>query len=85
MSTFRVLVIKDVLGNLFHMRMDRPFERYLAQLLVNRSDINSDESPRELANLWIEDMTQEEYDNIDGESVIVAKLPHFVTSNPKGG
>lgn len=85
MKTIPILVVKDTLGELYQMRMDRPYERYLSQLLTNLAGINPQESPRELASIWIEEMTEEAYKSIKACTVISNKAPNFVTSNNTKG
>jgi hypothetical protein len=74
-----VLVVKDETGRLYHLRVDRPFERPLAKLMSALSLSNKGQSPRMIASVWIEELNEEEYHNID-KAFLDPKLPSFVTT-----
>ena len=80
-----VLVVQvQPTGELFHMRMDKPYESFLAKIItaVVMSAEDPNESPRSVANIWIERMTEEAYQNIPATSSAhsITKLPSFVTN-----
>ena len=76
---FVVMVIKDACGQLYHLRMDKPFERPLSKLMTALAQENKQETPRTIAMVWAEDMTEIEYEEID-KALLPAKLPSFVTT-----
>lgn len=75
---FPVLVLKDKQGKLYHLRMDRPFESKLAKLITLLSE--GTDSPRMMGSLWVEDMTEERYNQLDVITGI-NQLPTFI-NNP---
>ena len=79
MEKIKVLVIKDTEGQLYHLRMDKPFERPLSKLMVGLAHGDSPESPRSLASVWLELLTEDEYQEID-KAVLSPSIPHFVTT-----
>jgi len=75
-----VLVCKDTNGQLYQLRMDKPFERPLAKLITAVANESRQQgAPRELASIWVEEMTIEEYNNI--EQVHTGGLPTFVQND----
>jgi hypothetical protein len=78
-KTIPVLVCKDVEGQLYHIRMDKPFERAISKLMVALADIENEESPHSVCTMWLEHMTQEDYDRLDN-ILLKPSLPTYINS-----
>lgn len=74
-----ILVVKSEDGDLYHLRMDRPFSQPIAKLITVLSS-KSDENPRMIGSMWIEEMTEEAYSKIDSLGDALREAPSFITN-----